>query len=58
MAKVRNQTWKTILIVALVVLVVFLIFTGYLIWYVGVLILLLAMAGGAMMYRSLGPPDH
>jgi hypothetical protein len=58
MAAIRTQTWKTLMIIALVVLLIYLVFSGLLIWYVGLLLLLLAMAGGALMYRNLGPPDH
>jgi len=58
MASVRTQTWKTLLVVALILLVVYLIFSGFVIWYIGLVIVLLAMAGGALMNRTLGPPDH
>jgi small neutral amino acid transporter SnatA (MarC family) len=58
MAKVRAQTWRTVLVIALVVFVLGLIFGGYLIWYIGIVILLLAMAGGALLSRTLGPPER
>jgi small neutral amino acid transporter SnatA (MarC family) len=58
MARVKSQTWKAVLIVGLIVLVLTLIFSGYLFWYIGVVILVLAMAGGALMFRKLGPPSR
>jgi hypothetical protein len=59
MATVKRQTWKTVLLVGLILLVLGLVMGGYIMWFVGVvLILLLAMGGGALLYRQLGPPDH
>jgi hypothetical protein len=58
MARVPSQTWKTVSIVGLVILLLGMIFSGYIIWYVGILVLLLAMAGGALMFRQLGPPSR
>jgi uncharacterized membrane protein YdbT with pleckstrin-like domain len=58
MARMRRQTWKAILAVALAVLVLTLAFSGFLAWYIAVVILLLAMGGGAILYRTLGPPTR
>jgi hypothetical protein len=59
MATVKRQTWKTVLLVGLILLVLGLMLGGYLMWFIGVvLILVLAMGGGALLYRQLGPPDH
>jgi hypothetical protein len=58
MARVPSQTWKTVSIAGLVILLLGMIFSGYIIWYVGILVLLLAMAGGALMFRQLGPPSR
>jgi hypothetical protein len=58
MARIRAQTWRTILVVALVVLVLGMVATGLLGWFIAILIVLLAMAGGALLYRTLGPPPR
>jgi hypothetical protein len=58
MASVPAQTWKIVLIVALVILLIGMIFSGFLVWYIGIFLLLLAMAGGALMFRYLGPPSR
>lgn len=56
MARIRSQTWKTILIVALVVFVVGMLVSGLIGWFIAILIVLLAMGGGALLSRTLGPP--
>jgi hypothetical protein len=59
MATVNRQSWKTVLLVGLILLVLGLVLGGYIMWFFGVvLILLLAMGGGALLYRQLGPPSH
>jgi hypothetical protein len=58
MARVASQTWKTVLVVGLVLLLLGMIFSGYIVWYLGIVVLLLAMAGGALMFRQLGPPSQ
>jgi uncharacterized membrane protein YdbT with pleckstrin-like domain len=54
----RRQTWKAILGIALVLLIVTLVFSGFIVWYIAVVILVLAMGGGALLYRNLGPPTR
>jgi hypothetical protein len=58
MAKVRTRTWQIILGVAAVLLLVGWVVSG--LWITGLagLILLLAMAGGALLYRFQGPPER
>jgi hypothetical protein len=58
MAGISGSAWKTILILAGIVLVTFLIISGYLIWGVALLVLLLVLGGGALLYRSAGPPER
>jgi hypothetical protein len=58
MTRVRQQTWKTVAAVAVILLVLALIFTGNAFVGVALLVVFLAMAGGALMYRKLGPPER
>ena len=58
MAATSNTTLRTIFLIAGIVLVVFLLIGGYLIWGIAALVLLLAMGGGAMLYRKAGPPER
>jgi hypothetical protein len=58
MTRIRSQTWKTILIVALVILVVGMLVSGLIGWFIAILIVLLAMGGGALLNRTLGPPTR
>ena len=58
MAAISNSTWKTVLAVAGVVLVIFTFISGYLIWGVALFVLLLVLGGGALLYRKAGPPER
>jgi hypothetical protein len=58
MTRIRAQTWRTILAVALVVFVLGMVATGLIGWFIAILFVLLAMAGGALLYRTLGPPPR
>jgi hypothetical protein len=58
MATGSGQSWKMIVIVSLVVITIALVVFGHLFWLAGLLIIALAMAGGALMYRKLGPPEQ
>lgn len=55
---VKRNTWQTILIVLGVVLVIGMLTSGYAIWGIAILILLLAFGGGALLYRKQGPPSR
>jgi len=57
-AKVKSRTWNVILVIAGVLLLIGWIISGHLITGLAALILLLAMAGGALMYRFMGPPER
>jgi len=56
--RMTQQTWKTVLIIAVVLLAIGLVMSGAVLWYIGLLIVLLGMAGGALLSRTLGPPDQ
>ncbi|MEX2571795.1 MAG: hypothetical protein WD737_10905 [Gemmatimonadota bacterium] len=58
MAKVKTRTWQMILGSAGVLLVIGWIIGGHWITGVAALIVLLAMAGGALLYRFQGPPER
>ena len=58
MAATSNATLRTIFLIAGIVLVVFLLIGGNLIWGIAVLVLLLVLGGGAMLYRKAGPPER
>lgn len=58
MARVRRRTWQIILAVAAVLLLIGWLVSGHLITGFAALILLLALAGGALMYRFMGPPER
>lgn len=58
MARTGSSAWKIILIIAAVVLIVFAMVSGYAIWGVALLVLLLALAGGALLYRKGGAPSE
>ncbi|CAN5538690.1 hypothetical protein BH24GEM3_BH24GEM3_07900 [soil metagenome] len=54
----KRKTWQTILIVGAVALVVGMLTSGYVIWGIAILFVVLALGGGAMLYRKLGPPPR
>lgn len=58
MAATSNSTLRNIFVIAGIVLVIVLLFAGYAIWGVALLIVLLAMGGGALLYRKTGPPER
>lgn len=58
MAATSNSTLRNIFVIAGIVLVIALLFAGYAIWGVALLIVLLAMGGGALLYRKTGPPER
>ena len=58
MASPSTSAVRNIFLVAGIALVIFLIVGGYLIWGFALLVLLLAMGGGALLYRKAGPPER
>ena len=56
MARIRTSAWTTILAIAGVVLIIGMLISGYMIWGIALLIIALALGGGAFLYRSQGPP--
>lgn len=58
MARTGSRTWPTILGIAGFAILVGWFVSGY--WVFGIigLLLLLAMLGGALMYRFMGPPER
>lgn len=58
MAATSNNTVRNIFVVAGIILMLALFFAGYAIWGVALLIVLLAMGGGALLYRTAGPPER
>jgi hypothetical protein len=58
MATIRRQSWTVILVVALVLFALAMLFSGLLVWYIALLFVLVAMGGGALLYRTLGPPTR
>ncbi len=58
MAATSNSTLRNIFLVAGILLMLALFFAGYAIWGVALLIVLLAMGGGALLYRKAGPPER
>ena len=58
MAAITNSAWRTILAIAGVALVIFLIVSGQLIWGIVLLVLVVALGGGALLYRKAGPPQR
>jgi hypothetical protein len=58
MARVNTRTWNVILAVAGVLLLIAWFVSGHWITGLAALFLLLAMAGGALMYRFMGPPQR
>lgn len=58
MAATSNNTVRNIFVVAGIILMLALFFAGYAIWGVALLIVLLAMGGGALLYRKAGPPER
>lgn len=56
MAQNRTSTWKKALAIAGIVLVIGLLVSGYIIWGLAILVLALALGGGALLYRTQGPP--
>ncbi len=55
---VKRNTWQTILIVGAVLIVIGMLVSGYAIWGIAILVLLLALGGGALLYRKQGPPTR
>jgi Flp pilus assembly protein TadB len=55
---ITNNTMRTIMIVAGVVLVIGLLTAGLVIPLVVIFLLLLVLGGGALMYRKMGPPER
>lgn len=53
-----SKAWKIILIVAGVVLVIALMTAGFIVPLIGAVVLLIVLAGGALLYRSAGPPER
>ena len=58
MAATSNNTLRNIFVVAGIILMLALFFAGYAIWGIALLIVLLAMGGGALLYRKAGPPER
>lgn len=58
MAQVKAKTWQMILGVAAVFLLIGWIVSGHLITGLAALVLLIAMGGGALLYRLKGPPER
>jgi hypothetical protein len=56
MARIRSSAWTTILMIAGVLLIIGMLVSGYIIWGIALLLLVLALGGGALLYRSQGPP--
>ncbi len=54
----KRKTWQTVLIVGAVALVVGMLVSGYAIWGIAILFVLLALGGGALLYRKQGPPSR
>jgi hypothetical protein len=57
MARMKTSTWTNVLIVAGVLLFIGMMISGYLFWGLAILVLLLAMAGGALLRHKQGPPE-
>lgn len=58
MAVTSNRTLRTVFLIAGIVLVLFLLIGGNLLWGISVLLLLLVMGGGAFLYWKAGPPER
>jgi hypothetical protein len=58
MPALSNNTLRTVFLVAAVALVVFLFVGGNMILGIAALVLIVAMGGGAMLYRKAGPPER
>lgn len=58
MASPSTSLVRTIFLIGGIVLVVALVIGGYLIWGLALLVVLLAMAGGALLYSKAGPPER
>lgn len=58
MAKAKRNTWPILFGVAGVLLLIGWLISGHLITGIAALVLLLAMAGGALLYRFQGPPER
>jgi hypothetical protein len=58
MAGVKTRTWQIVLGVGGVLLLIAWFISGHWITGLAALFLLLAMAGGALMYRFMGPPER
>lgn len=56
MARIGTSPWTTILAIAGVLLIIGMLISGYVIWGIALLIIVLALGGGALLYRSQGPP--
>jgi hypothetical protein len=57
MARLKTSTWTNVLIIAGVLLFIGMVISGYLFWGFAILILLLGMAGGALLRQRQGPPE-
>ncbi len=55
---VKRNTWQTVLIVGGIVLVIGMLTSGYVIWGLAILLLLVGLGGGALLYRKHGPPSR
>jgi hypothetical protein len=58
MATVKTRTWQVILALGAVLLFIGWIISGHWITGFAALFLLLAMLGGALLYRFQGPPER
>lgn len=58
MARITNRTWQIILGLGAILLVIAWVVSGHWITGIAALFLLLAMAGGALLYRFQGPPER
>ncbi len=56
MAAISGSAWRTILTIAGVALIIFLIVSGQFIFGIVLLFLLVALGGGALLSRKAGPP--
>ncbi|HET8655951.1 MAG TPA: hypothetical protein VFL93_10590 [Longimicrobiaceae bacterium] len=58
MAAISTSAWKTIIILAAIALLIAGVVTGYLVWGIALVVILLILGGGALLYRSAGPPER
>lgn len=57
MASSRSSTWKVLLIAAGVLFVIGLLTAGFIVPVIAIVLLILVLGGGALLYRTQGPPE-